>query len=330
MRLLRVELRRLFARRVVWLALAGALFVVGASLFSVHQQAVWVNESRADAQQMYEESLEHWEAAGAQEVELCKAEEAQARRESGDGRIDFGCEEMMREPQLSDFMGTMLPMVEQYKELLGGLVYPFLFLALAVGSTHVAAEFAHRTLGSWLTFVPRRTPVFLSKVGAAGVAALPMTAAGLGLVLLGVPAVFRLNGIDDGLTGQHWAEVTWMGLRIVGLTMVAGALGAAAAFLLKHSAAVIGLMVGYLVLVEGVLASMFVRFTPWTLSTNIDAFVRHGTQWVEWPRNCDDVTVMCREIVHEVSFTQGVLVLVAVLVVVMALALLQFRRADVD
>lgn len=330
MRLLKVELRRLFSRRVVWLALAGVLVVVGISLYGVHQQAVWVNQSRADAQQMYEEALEYWEGPSVEEVERCRAEEAQARRESGDGRIDFGCDQMSQEPQLSDFMGSMPPMVEQYKQLLGFLVYPFLFLALAVGSTHVAAEFSHRTLGSWLTFVPRRTPVFLSKVGAAGVAALPTSLAGLALVLLGVPAVFRLNGIDDGLTGEHWQEVAWMALRIGGLAMIAGAFGAAAAFLLRHSAAVLGIMIGYLVLVEGVLKGMFIRFTPWTLGTNIDAFVQHGTQWVEWPRTCDDITVSCRETVHELSFTHGVLVLLSILLVVMTLALLQFRRADVD
>ena len=40
MRLLKVELRRLFSRRVVWLALVAAVLVVAAALFGVHQQAV--------------------------------------------------------------------------------------------------------------------------------------------------------------------------------------------------------------------------------------------------------------------------------------------------
>ena len=75
-------------------------------------------------------------------------------------------------------------------------------------------------------------------------------------------------------------------------------------------------MAGYLVLAEGLLLGLFPRLTPWLLSINIDAFVRHGTEWVEWPQTCDDVTVMCREIVHEVSFTQGALVLLGVLLVV--------------
>lgn len=330
MRLLKVELRRLFSRRVVWLALVAAVLVVVAALFGVHQQAVWVKEANAQAQEMYEEALEYWEPPSQADLDACRADEAQARQQSGDARIDFGCEEMFRAPQLSDFMGQMPSMLQQYQDLLGGLVHPFLFLALAIGSTHVAAEFAHRTLGSWLTFVPRRVPVFASKVGAAAVAAVPMVTAALALILLGVPAVFRLHGMDDGLTGDGWTQVAWMAVRIVGLAMIAGAFGAAAAFILRHSGAVIGLMVGYLVLAEGLLLGLLPRLTPWLLSINIDAFVRHGTEWTEWPQNCDDVTVMCREIVHQVSFTQGALVLLGVLLVVVALALVRFVRADVD
>lgn len=330
MRLLKVELRRLFSRRVVWLALVAAVLVVAAALFGVHQQAVWVKDSQAQAQAMYEEAMEYWQPPSQADLDACLAEETQARQQSGDGRIDFGCEEMSREPRLSDFINQMPSMLDQYRDLLAGLVHPFLFLALAIGSTHVAAEFAHRTLGSWLTFVPRRVPVFASKVGAAAVAAVPMVTAALALILAGVPAVFRLHGIDDGLTGEDWSEVAWMAVRIVGLAMMAGALGAAAAFLLRHSGAVIGLMVGYLVLAEGLLLGMFPRLTPWLLSINIDAFVRHGTEWVEWPQTCDDVTVMCREIVHEVSFTQGALVLLGVLLVVVLVALARFVRADVD
>lgn len=330
MRLVKVELRRLFSRRVVWLALAAAAAIVVMTLFGVHQQAVWVDESRAQAQQMYEEAITYQEEMGQAELDRCKADEEVARRQSGDARIDFGCEEMMREPQLSDFIDTMPSLVDQYRQLLTYLVYPFLFLALAVGSTHVAAEFAHRTLGSWLTFVPRRVPVFASKVLAAALAALPVVATALVLVLIGVPAVFRLHGIDDGLTGDDWTSVGWMALRVVGLAMIAGALGAAAAFLLRHSAAVIGLMVGYLVLAEGVVRNMLPALTPWLLRVNIDAVVQHGTTWEQWPLSCDGIDVLCEPTIHQLSFAHGLTVLLVVLLVVVGVALLTFRRADVD
>lgn len=332
MRLLRVELRRVLARKIIWLAVAAAVAVSLMALFGVHMMATDINNSRANAQEMLEEARTHWEQMSLEDYEQCKRDEAdyQSQAGPGEGEVDFGCEQMRRPPVLSDFIPQMPSLANQYAELLGYLVYPFLFLALAVGSTSVAAEFTHRTMGSWLTFVPRRVPVFLAKVGAAALAALPILGAGLLVVLLGVPAVFRWHGIDDGVSGPEWTALAWEALRIVGLGVMAGAFGAAAAFLLRHSAAVLGLMVGYLLIAEGILRGLRPAVTPYLLGVSIEAFVQHGTSWQTWPATCDDVTVPCQPTVHEISFTHGTTVLLVVLVAVVALALVRFQRADVD
>lgn len=328
MRLLRVELRRLFARKAVWLALAAIVVVAGMSLYGVHEQARWFNDGRGQAQEAYEQALAEWEVHGEEMLQQCLRDQQAERVRSGDPRINFGCSDM--EPRLEHFIGVLPTLLEQYRELLGSLVYPFLFLALAVGSTHVAAEFAHRTMGLWLTFVPRRVPVLVSKLVAPGLAAVPVVALGLLLVLVGVPLLFRWHGIDDGVPSGGWTSLGWMSLRVLVLAVAAGVFGAAAGFLLRHTGAVIGLMVGYLLLAEGIVRSMLQSATPYLLGVNIEAFVRHGTTWTEWPMNCDDVTVPCREILHEVSFTHGVVVLLVVLGTVVALALVRFQRTDVE
>lgn len=329
-RLVPVELRRILSRRVTWLALVASVLIAGTALFAVHEQARYVNQSRAQAEELLAEAQGYWEQFGEQDYQNCVREQENARRQSGDARIDFGCEDMAEAPQLEDFIAQMPSLHTQYEELLRYLVYPFLFLALAIGSTSVAAEYSHRTLGSWLTFVPRRVPVFLSKLSAAALVAVPIVALGLVVVLLGVPTVFRVHGIDDNVSAAQWGSLAWMALRIIGLGMLAGAFGAAAAFLLRHSAAVIGLMVGYLVLAEGVVRGLLPSATPYLLGVNIDAVVRHGTEWTEWPVNCNDIDIVCREIVHTLSFAHGVTVLAVVLAVVLTAALLVFRRADVD
>lgn len=329
MRLVRVELRRLFTRKMVWLALVAGVALVLAALYGVHQQASWVDESRATAQQMLEETREHWVAPSEAEVQMCLDEEERTRQ-NGDPEADFACEEMSRPPQIEDFYGSMPPMVDLYTELLSGLAYPFLFLVLAVGSTHIAAEFAHRTMGSWLTFVPRRVPVFVSKVLAAGLGALPVVGVALALILVGIPAVLRFHGIDDGLTRADWSDVAWMALRVALLAVAAGMLGSCLAFLVRHSGVVIGLVVGYLLVAEGLLRGVFPQLTSYLLSINLDAVVRDGTIWEEYPVNCDDITVSCRPIVHEVSLTHGVVVLAVLLAVLGGLALLRFRTSDID
>lgn len=330
MRLVRVELRRILARRVLRLAVLAAVVVALMALFGVHELAGSLNQQRAGAQQMLEEAREYWEPAGQEEYRLCVRDEARLRTDTGQGDIDFGCEQMRRPPILDDFLPVYPSMAEQYRELLGYLVYPLLFLGLAVGSTSIAAEFAHRTMGSWLTFVPRRAPVFAAKTVAAALVGLPIAAVTLALVLLGVPALFRHHGIDDGVTGAEWVSLGWMALRIVGLTVMAGALGAGLAFLVRHSAVVLGLLLGYSLLAEGILRGVFPQLTPWLLGTNLEAFVDHGTTWEEWPRVCDDVTVSCAPTIHELSFAHGASVLLVLLALVLALALVRFLRADVE
>ncbi|WP_131104204.1 ABC transporter permease subunit [Ornithinimicrobium sufpigmenti] len=329
-RLVRVELRRIMARRVLVLALLAAAVVSLMAVFGVHQLSVSLNQQRAGAQEMLEEARDYWEPASPEDYQVCVRDQARARQESGQGDVDFGCEQLRRPPILDDFLPTYPSMDEQYRELLGYLVYPFLFLALAVGSTSVAAEFTHRTMGSWLTFLPRRAPVFSAKVVAAALVGVPIAVVGLGLVLVGVPAVLRYHGIDDGLSGEQWVDLGWMAVRIVGLAAAAAAFGAGAAFLVRHSAVVLGLMVGYLVLAEGILRGLFPSSTPWLLGTNLEAFVEHGTTWTRWPDFCDDITVSCTPTTHVVSFTQAAVVLAAVLALTLGLALLRFMRSDFE
>ena len=330
MRLVRVELRRILARRVLGLAVLAAVAVSLMALFGVHQLSVSLNQQRAGAQEMLEAAREWWEPVPLEDYQVCIRDEDRLRQETGQGDIDFGCEQLRRPPVLQDFMPVYPSMADQYRELLGYLVYPLLFLGLAVGSTSIAAEFAHRTMGSWLTFVPRRVPVFTAKVCAAALVSVPIVTVGLALVLLGVPALFRYHGIDDGVTGAEWTSLGWMALRIVGLGSMAAAFGAGLAFLVRHTAIVLGLLLGYALLAEGILRGFFPSLTPWLLGINLDAFVDHGTTWTQWPLFCDDVTVSCEATIHEISFAHGGLVLGALLALTLGLALLRFVRADVE
>lgn len=322
-RLTMVELHRLWARKVVWVTLLAAVAIVLVTLFGVYSQARQIDEARAGANASYEQMVEENERA----VEQCTQEEARERRRTGDPAVDFGCEQM-QPPSIEDMYGQMPPLTEQYEGLLVGLVYPFAFLALAMGSTAVAAEFAHRTMGTLLTFEPRRTRVFLAKLLAPTLAAVPMTVAGLLLVLLGVPAVFRWFGIDDSMSGEDWTSLLWTAARVVVVAALAGALGAAAAFLVRHSGVVIGVLVGYLVLAEGFISGMFSGLQPYLLGRNIEAFVRDGARWEDWS-TCTGFGE-CIPTVHTISLTHGAVELLVVVGVVALLGWARFRTADID
>lgn len=324
-RLLRVELQRLAARKVIWLTLIAAIAISGVVVGGVFMQARSIDQARSGFDQQYEEMVQQIE----QDRASCKVEEERERRQSGDASLSFGCDDMAA-PTIEEMYPELPSLEEMYRQLLTGLAYPFMFLSLAMGSTGVAAEFAHRTMGAWLTFVPRRTPVFLSKVGAAGIASIPLAIAGLGVLLLGLPAVFRWFRLDDAVTGAQWVSLGWMSLRIIALTVFAGLFGAALAFLLRHSGLVIGAIVGYLVLVEGILASIIGWLSPYALGHNISAVVQDGTSWVTWNPNCNfDAQQNC-EIVHTLSLTHGIIVLGVVLVAALLAGWARFFWSDID
>ena len=202
-----------------------------------------------------------------------------------------------------------------------------LLIVLVLGSTHVAAEFSHRTMGSWLTFVPQRLRVYASKVLSAGLAALPIMALGVTLVLIGVPAVFRWHGIDDNVSDVGWGVIVWTAVRILLLGGVAGVFGAALGFLVRHSAAVVGLVLAYAVVIEGMAAGMMPTFSRWTLGRNVMAVVNDGTEWTTWvcPRNGE-----CRDVQQSLTFEDGLLTLGVIIAVFVLLGLWRFLRSDVD
>jgi ABC-2 type transport system permease protein len=318
-----VELRRLAARKILWVTLVGALVIVIVTLATVFLQARDLDMARAGMNEQYDQVVADHERY----LQECQQEEAKERRRTGDPAVDFGCTDM-QPPTIEEMFGSMPSLAEQYRFLLQGLVYPFAFLALVMGSTAVAAEFSHRTMGSWLTFAPRRTPVFLSKILAPSLAAVPLTIAGIGLVLVGVPAIFRWFRLDDGVGGQEWVDLGWMALRLVVVAMLAGALGAGAAFLVRHSGVVVGVVVGYLVLVEGMVGSALGGVQRYLLGRNISAFVQDGTEWETWT-NCSNFDG-CEPVRHSLSLEHGATVLVVLLGVVLLLAWARFRTADID
>ncbi|WP_130014680.1 ABC transporter permease subunit [Serinicoccus sediminis] len=327
-RLVAVELQRLRARRIVLLALVASVLVAGFALFTVYQHAVQLERARSGADVMFQQQLEWWEENGEQERATCLQQQEEERRLSGDGSVDFGCEQL-RPPTPESMYGAMPSLAAQYDELLVTLAYPFLLLALLVGSTHVAAEFTHRTMGSWLTFVPRRGLVFTSKVLAAALVSVPVVGVGVGLVLLGVPAVFRWHGIDGGGSSEVWVALAWAVVRILGAGLLAGALGAGAGFLVRHSAVVVGVLVGYLAVVEAILGSTVSRASRFLLSNNVRGFIENGTEW-RVVEDCWGPTGECREVVERLSFAQSATTLVVVVLVVLGLALWRFVRSDVD
>ena len=78
----------------------------------------------------------------------------------------------------------------------------FVLAPLLLAGSFVSAEFSTGSIGNWLTFAPRRVRVYLSKVLAAGLAIIPVTAVAVGLVLGGSWLSYRyFDTLDAAAAG---------------------------------------------------------------------------------------------------------------------------------
>lgn len=327
--LTRVELRRILARKIVHLSvlaiIASTLLTFWGLWRTVQPEAAFEQQARQELEQAHAEWEEYYDEESAAQ---CREDEQAERERLGDPTLEFGCE--WEEPTLETILAGYTPpaMADLIRTTLQQNGYLVLLLALLAGSTATAAELSHRTMATWLTFEPRRDRVFGSKVLASGLITLPLTLLFLALVLLGIPLLYGVRGVEDSLTAAQWSEMAWTGGRIALVAAFLGMVGAAAGLLLRHTGVVLGIVVGYLLVVENMVRGLFPQRVSLLLSENLSAWVNDGTEIYSYV--CDNsIEAGCREVVTPISLEHGALVVGLVGVVVIVLAWLVFRRRDV-
>lgn len=332
-RLTRVELRRIFSRKIVHLSVLAILAVSVLVFWGLWQSVMPLSAYEDQARQNFEQMHADWESQqefqDEEFITQCLDDQETERQRTGDQTLDFGC--VWEEPTLESVMeGYAAPqMSELYSMNLREGATLIFILVLLGGSTATAAELAHRTLGTWLTFEPRRDRVFASKVLASGVVAIPITAVFLALLLVGIPLIYQIRGVEGSVTATQWADLGWMGARIMLLAAFLGMVGAAAGLLMKHTGVLLGIVVGYLLVVENLVRSLFPDWSKYLLSPNLMAWVNDGHEMRNWV--CEDsFSGECRETVTRISLEQGALVVGIVGLVVILASWLVFRRRDVN
>lgn len=328
-RLLRVEITRLTWRKVPLLSFVALLVIVLLTLTATHLQA---RDSRPGSQ-AYQEAVEWYEADKADYEENddeyladCLEIEAQDREELNDPAIDYDCE-MSGPGSLDDYINTLGKLEPQIGDLLGGLTSIFLLVPLLVGASATAAEYSHKTMGTWLTFEPRRTRVYVSKLLAVAIVSAPLIVLMLAITTVGMFGVYQLNGLPTEITVQGWSDLIWRGARITLLSAMAAATGAAAGTLLRRTSLVLGLVLVYAIAGEGLIQGLLPALTPTLLGSNIRAFAENGWQWYTYDCDFDG---RCTDVTNTMSMLQGGTVLAVFATVVIVGSWLLFRRRDVE
>ncbi|MDX6327286.1 MAG: hypothetical protein QOK15_3640 [Nocardioidaceae bacterium] len=317
MRLLSVELGRLRSRRAVaallLLAVALAALLVGSAAYDTRP----VNAAdRAVALNQLAQARDD----GIQEYRTCLADPEQYL---GSGATAAGCESTR--PDLSWF----LPRAQLHlADEIGGrgqtLIALLAVIGAVVGATFCGADWSSGSLGNQLLFVPRRGAVWLAKAVAVVVGMTAVAAVLVGGFWAALQGVAASRGLAT--SAGTWREIEASSGR--GLAMVAAAtLGSfALTMLLRSTVATLGLLLGGVVLGEGLAAGLpFDRMTQWSPSQNVAAWLSNGIQVYD-DSTCRGPGASCLytlPLVHAAVYL-GVLLLLAVVV-----SMVSFRRRDI-
>lgn len=145
-------------------------------------------------------------------------------------------------------------------------------LVIVLGASAVGAEYRAGTVGTVLTWEPRRVRLLAARLAAVAIVAM--------LLFLIVHAVFigawaigvAINGRSGGADADFWREL----LVLLGrATLLAGALAVmsgAITTITKNTGGAMGLWFGYLIAIEGILRGQLDSVIPWFLTINIGAF----------------------------------------------------------
>jgi ABC-2 type transport system permease protein len=180
LRLWKVELRRLAARRLTLLGVLAGLILTGLMVFAVYQDSKPLSDAELRQQRaQYEDARRQWDsqppALREQAIQQCEADQARARQD--DPEADFQC----NGPTWESWGKPEPVFTEVAPDFLLAAGVLATFVSYLIGAGFLGAEFTTGSLGNWLTFEPRRLRVYLSKLLAAGAGLAPVAA---GLVAL--------------------------------------------------------------------------------------------------------------------------------------------------
>jgi ABC-2 type transport system permease protein len=301
-RLLKVELGRLFSRRLVRVvAIVGLLgFLAIDGLIAVKSSTdVKAAHIRADemVQSQYQSCLAQVPAMQGSGSRLTKADcenilpaaqlknclaavEAQSNS-SGPGRPTK--EECIRNSN-PYFHDPRFHFADHAADLLSSAAFIFMMLGLLIGASFIGAEWQSGTFASLLTWEPRRQRVLGAK----------LTAAVIGLALLstvltsafvgGAAVAANLRGTMDGTTVHLMAQLGVMAVRVLGVVALFTLIGAALATFTRHTVGAVAVMGGYLVLGELVGAIVSSWWRNHSLGAQVTAIIRgHYVYYVNPP-----------------------------------------------
>ncbi|MDR0960751.1 MAG: hypothetical protein LBM23_10510 [Propionibacteriaceae bacterium] len=334
-RLFKAELKRMWHRDAIrWLSLALVAALVVLTVVLMWSARPLSGDRLIQAEQNYEMAAEDWELNGPSYLEQCR--EAEALMQKTNPEYTNNCD-LMEGPTREQFLQSS-PSVDVMMAsptqggtltMMGPLISGTIIILIAAMA--IGGEFGSGFLTTWLTFEPRRTLVYVSKILAVGaVGAVIAFVTSLFMTLAPILAV-TANGQGLATSSTNFWGSAWLPAFLLSIVLgfITGVASAGLAFVLRNTALMIGILVGYIVLIEAILSQAITAIANLLLTKNAMAILSGWTQYpVEQCGTNDAGEWACQTVYNTMGRGQGLLytLIVTALCVVAGWALFQRRE----
>ncbi|GIF11139.1 ABC transporter permease subunit [Actinoplanes teichomyceticus] len=331
MSLYRAETRRLVKRRFtrffVLLALLALGLIAAGVAYSNHKATPEViATAQADADRSYERDVQTAE----RDRQNCATSPEQYGGDCANlwtpSRDDY---------RAVNYMPSQFDFRENYPAMLITLAALLALVAFIIGASFVGAEWSSGGMMNLLLWRPQRIRVLSTKLAALLVSSLGLAvlagAAWTGLFWL----IANLRGTTERMTPGAWQSIGLMGLRGLGLVLVAGALGFGLASLGRHTAAALGAAIGVVVVFQFGLAIVLelakARFyEAYLLPSWIAAWMFKSYEVTDYNAPCDfSATSGCEPPTLTITWQLAGGVFAAVAIIIVGAAMLTMRKRDI-
>lgn len=320
MNLFRAELSRLLARRFSHIMLIVLVAVFGVTvatvLSSTHRPDAGTWAAADDTAASQRNSLVQWQA-NCERAKNSELAEAAAFPEDCRTRDP-------NEIKSEDFLWGVFVFTHEIRGLTVFLAVYLSFFGFVLAASFVGAELSSGGITNLLLWRPQRSAVLGAKL-AAVLTCVTGFAAGFTVLYVGT---FYLIASGAGWVGEmpaaFWSELLTMCLRGVALSVAAAACAFALATLARHTAAALGIVVGYFLIWEAGARIVFeivgaLPYDPYFLSTYLSAFVNGDVEYWSGYDGSGDLVI---------TQLSGGLVVAGLTAALITAAFANFRRRD--
>lgn|GEM_PF-2380610 len=201
-------------------------------------------------------------------------------------------------------------------------------LVVGISATAVGGDYRAGTMGTLLTWEPRRVRVALARIGAIKVVAIALYLIFIGVFVGGWALGAALRGSTAGLGPDFWINLLAVIGRSVIVVAVLAVITSGLAFITRNTVGAVMIWFGYLIGIEAILGQRVREIRPGLILANLVAFL-DGSNVQTYRKETFGPTGLLRAEVLVARPGPGLIRLLVIAAVVAGLGVLAFRRRDV-